>query len=238
MMLPLATETFVSWLVRELGSPPVVGLPVLVRRPEARVEEIVGAAEWGDASIFTSPAAVEAVSSALPADLLARVLRLVYAIGPITASAAFEAASRAGARAEVRSPEGNDSLSLAAMLEEGPRYVLWCSSGVSPQLERRVLELGGRVVKLYRVEVDRRAAEEASSLLASGSVKLLVMASSSSLEAWRAIRGSAPRPLAAAAISWRVASGLRGDPLISSVAWYDGDIRGFPAFLGEVYWKL
>ncbi|MGC8969587.1 MAG: uroporphyrinogen-III synthase [Conexivisphaera sp.] len=223
--MPLSTARFIDWLVRELGSPPVRAPPVLRPVPVASRAEALEAASLGLPAVVTSPNAVDAMASLLPRDLLESALSDSIAIGPMTASAILDVVP--GARVSV--PRSHDSASLIALLRGG-RRVLWCSTGVEESLARAVYRAGGIVVRLYRLEVDERSADEIRSSLSADD--LVVFASMASVEAWSRVRiGLAPRPRAAA-ISRRVAAALRGDESISSLAVFEmGDMRKFPEFL-------
>ena len=237
MIIPLSSRRMLEWLSMRMGSPPVMGSPVLsyeVMVDARKAEEVAARSE---VSVFTSPTAVEIASRLLRRSLLSRLLSRSIAIGPLTATEMEMVASGSGLSSNVQIASPNNSSGIIHMLIDGPVYTLWCSSKVNRKLEERIRELAGAVVKAYRITMDAHGLKEAARLLgAPDDRKLAVFTSESSIDAWRIIREHVPRGVMAAAISGRVAGRLTVDDKIVELNVFTGtDIRGFPGFLRGVY---
>ena len=241
VIVPLASRDTALELKRRLKGMRMVVLPILGYIPDRRaIERALAQVKGGDfRSIFTSKTAVKVLWRRVRKDpgLARKIYGNSMAIGPSTAIAISKLCKGLGISPSVLVPERHNSQGILESLEEGRRYVLWCSESVNRVLADAMMKRGDLVAPIYRIGINEKMFGRLNSILSEYERKYLIFTSASSWDAWDRFMRAFPLPdgeMYAIAISKRVAARLGKGCFKRIYVYEQPDLTLFPEFVREV----
>lgn len=194
--------------------------------------------------VITSKTAVKIIMKYLynSTDLIRKLFKRVYAIGPATAREVSKYAKDIHIKTELYIPESHNSTGLIDILDENRRYLLISSDKVDEKLANLILISGGVIARIYSIEINLNALRGILTLLGNNKFKntYFLFTSLSSSSAWLKLKrldenGVLYRTnLYAIAISKRVSMSISRNDFIKIYINMDKNIDKFPEFIRGV----